>query len=157
MNMLNQRLYETDSDLQKMIELLIKVRRAHNSDYPGIVDLHEMLNIPAIQKNTRLWETPDAELAGFTIIDLRDNIWFEFKPGIISGEIEKEIINWGETCVRLNHELKENKGLNLKLDTNCREDNHERIDFLKRNGFLRQSIQTIKMVRSLHEPIQKPE
>jgi ribosomal protein S18 acetylase RimI-like enzyme len=157
MNTLNRRLYKHNFDLRKMIELIKMVRPTQNLDYPGIVDLQEMLSIPAIQKNTRLWETPDAELAGFTIIDLWDNIWFEFKPGVISGEIEKEILNWGETCVRLNHTIKKNKGLNLKLDTNCREDNYERIDFLERNGFFRQAIQTIKMARSLHEPIQKPE
>ncbi len=48
--------YAGPHDLQTMIDLLVAVRPPSRvAEYPGIVDVQELLGLPNVQANTRLW------------------------------------------------------------------------------------------------------
>jgi hypothetical protein len=56
MKTLTSRLYSGPADLQPMLDLLVAVRPAERiTDFSGGVDPHELLALPVVQDNTRLW------------------------------------------------------------------------------------------------------
>ena len=151
--------YAGAADLQAMIGLLIAVRPAERiTDYPGIVDLQELLGRPAIQANTRLWEDADGQLVGFAIVDACNNLLFEVAPQAAGGDVEPQMIAWGVECIR--HAGRE-RGAPIMLDASCRDDDTERIALLERHGFVRQAVHSLRMTRSLNdsddEPIPAPQ
>jgi ribosomal protein S18 acetylase RimI-like enzyme len=122
------------------------------ADSPGVVDLQEMLSLPAIQANTRLWQNAVGQLVAFALVDDYNNLHFEIAPQAAGQEIEAQIVAWGIECIR-----KSSQGSPATLDASCREDNAERIAFLERHGFEQQAIHTIHMIRPLAQPIAAPQ
>ncbi len=52
----HSRTYTGPHDLQAMIELLVAVRSPSRvAEYPGIVNVQELLGLPNVRANTRLW------------------------------------------------------------------------------------------------------
>ena len=90
------RLYAGAADLQALLDLLIAVRPAERiAEYARVVDLGEMLEIPNLQANTRLWEDGARQLVGFAIMDVTFGyLLFEANPQA-SSDIETQIIAWG--------------------------------------------------------------
>ena len=74
----HSRLYTNAPDLQAMIDLLYTVRPANRlNDYPGEINLREMLATARQQPHTRLWFSSDGSLAAFALVDAYNNLWFE--------------------------------------------------------------------------------
>jgi mycothiol synthase len=147
--------YAGAEDLRSMIDLLIAVRPAERiTDYPGIVDLQEALGIPAIRANTRLWVNADGQVVGFAFVDVYNNLRFEIAPQARGDEIESQIVAWGVECIR---RARQEDGEAVTLDASCRDDDADRVALLERYGFVRQEMRSLRMVRSLHEPIPAPQ
>jgi len=82
-----------------MIDLLIAVRPTERiTDYPSIVNLREMLDIPGIQANTHLWQDAGGQLVGFAFVDAYNNLLFEVAPQAAGGDVEPQMIAWGVEC-----------------------------------------------------------
>lgn len=60
MTISTSRLYSGPADLHSMLDLLVAVKPAERiADDPSAVDLRELLALPAVQNNTRLWYVLD--------------------------------------------------------------------------------------------------
>jgi mycothiol synthase len=152
---LTSRLYAGSTDTQTMIDLLTEVRPADRiADFPGIVDLQELMGQSAIQMNTRLWEDAAGRLVGFAFVDAYNNLRFEIAPQAFGNEIESQMVDWGMDCVR--RVGRECDG-SITLDASCRADDVKRIALLERHGFEIQSMRSLHMTRSLAEPIPAPQ
>jgi mycothiol synthase len=139
-----ERIYQGPADLEAMIGLLHATRPAGWSEnYPAEVDLRELFASPVIQNRTRLWLDGDGRLAAFALVDPSHNIWFE---GVDLDAVAVEMFDWGAAVL-----LRDSTGEpeELALDTNCRMDDVQRQNLLLRNGFERQSVQTIRLERRL--------
>ena len=89
MNVPESRVYSSKNDLDSMLELLLSVRSPDRlADFPGPVDLHELLAIAAVQANTRLWFDTTGGLAAFALVDAYNNLHFEQRPESVSLEME---------------------------------------------------------------------
>ena len=123
------RLYAGAADLQAMMDLLIAVRPATRiAEYPRVVDSEEMLEIPNLQANTRLWEDGARQLVGFAIVHVTfGNLLFEANPQAAS-DIETQIIAWGIEHTR---RAGQGNGQLVTLDTSFRDDDTDRIALLE--------------------------
>ena len=138
-----------------MLDLLVAVRPADRiTDYPSMVDLHEVLALTRVQDNTRLWFDAQDQVVGFAFVDHYKNLWFEFDQQAAQPDTESEIVAWGVECVR---RTIQERGKSQPLHASCRADNIERIALLERHGFVRQEGHLLHMVRSLNEPIPAPQ
>ncbi|MBN1487410.1 MAG: hypothetical protein JW981_07190, partial [Anaerolineae bacterium] len=137
---LTNRSYAGEEDLQSMIDLLIAIRPPERiSDFPSIVDLHEILALREVQDNTRLWFAGD-RMVGFAFVDLYDNLRFEIDPQAVNPDIELEMVNWGVECIR---RAMQERGESLTLDASCQADDAGQIAMLERHGFERQEIRSL--------------
>ena len=138
-----------------MITLLIEERSPERvTDFPGIVDLHELLARPEVQQNTCLWETGQGRLAAFALVDPFFNLAWEQAARLAGSSVEDEIVDWGVACAR---RMQQEMGVDSGLDAACRIEDTARIDFFKRYGFLPLPDRTVRMIRPLNELIAKPE
>jgi len=152
---LDSRTYSGSADLQLMIDLLVAIRPAERiADYPGIVDLRELLALSSVQANTRLWFGAEGQVIGFAFVDHYHNLRFEFDRQAAHPDIEAEIVEWG--MARLQRAGQAN-GEPLMLDASCLADDAERIALLKRHGFVEQTVRSLHMARSLAQPIPAPQ
>ncbi len=141
----------SDDDLPALLDFLVRVRPAARIDaYPGLVDLHELLALEQVQANTRLWFGVEKRLVAFALVDHYANLCFEIDPHAASVELEEQVVAWGEACLRRGRFSEDET---LYLDASCRSDDHERMAFLERHGFVRQETQSLLMARRLDEPI----
>lgn len=149
---LGVRAYSGPKDLQAMIGLLVRVRLPDRlADSPGIVDLQELLSMPDVQADTRLWFDGN-ELAAFAFVDPFNNLRFEALPEVI-GALESAAVSWGEECIlRRPHD----PGERVTLDASCREEDTARIAMLQRHGFEALPVRSLHLVRALGEPIPEP-
>lgn len=138
-----------------MLDLLVAVRPADRiTEYPGLVDLRELLALRAVQEQTRLWFGAEGEMIGFAFVDPYSNLWFEADPMAADPDLESEMITWGVEVIR--RSMAEH-GESWTLDASCRDDDRERIALLERHGFVRQEIRSLRMVRPLDDPIPTPQ
>ena len=147
------RFYTHTVDLQAMIDLLYSARPVTRlNDFPGENNLREMLATEPQQQHTRLWSSPDGSLIAFALVDAYNNLWFEMAAN--DDQLADQIIRWGveDLCASVAEPDDA-----LTLDTNCGDDNVERLALLKRHGFAEQPIRTLHMTRSLAEPIPEPQ
>ncbi len=76
---MTSRPYAGADDLQQIVGLLCRVRPAERiADYPGPTDLHELLSLPAVQANTRLW-LDKGQIVAFALVDSYNNLVFEHR------------------------------------------------------------------------------
>ncbi len=149
------RKYAGETDKQAMFDLLVAVRSDEQlTAYPSIADLHELLALPTIQTDTCLWFDASDKLVAFAFVDAYQNLHFELDRKTLAVDIEPEIIAWGEACIQ---RAMQERGQTLTLDASCRDDDSQRLAFLERFGFVRADIQSLHMVRSLHDPIPSPQ
>jgi ribosomal protein S18 acetylase RimI-like enzyme len=172
--------YSGQTDLQAMTELLVAVRpAAWLSDCPGPADLIEAMALPAIRANTCLWWAAGGRLLAFATVDAHRNLWFEMAReiwrdaaaasqgaasqvtglqgiglGVAGQVIAGQVIAWGESCVR--RSVGEVTGA-ATVDAVCREEEAGRIALLEQNGFVRQELRTLRMVRSLKGGLPVPQ
>lgn len=148
------RTYSDAGDLPAMLDLLVAVRSAERvTDYPGVVDLQELLALTQVQVHTRLWFDAGDQMIGFAFVDPYRNLRFEFDHSTANHALEQEIVTWGEICLR---RMMRTSTESWQLDASCRADNTERIALLERHGFVRQVLYSLQFVRPLDEPIPTP-
>ncbi len=146
MNAFTSRGYAADIDLARLIEFLLAVRPLDRvNDYPGAIDLREMLCQSELQTRTRLWFDLHDRLMAFALVDAYSNLLFDYLPDADSPELEAAIMQWGVACA------------GLPLDAVCREDDVERVAWLTRHGFQPQDARTLRFVRSLVDPSPDPQ
>jgi mycothiol synthase len=155
--MLTNRSYASPKDLAAMIDL-VKARPSDRlPDFPGILDLQEMLALPEIQAGTRLWTDPRGQLAGFAILDMdldSANLTFEIAPGCKGKGLEVEMIAWAEDSIRRTCPA---GGGSFLLEASSRSDDAASIDLLKELGFKRQPEGAVHLECSLSDPIPQPQ
>lgn len=145
------RLYSNQDDLRRLGELLAAVRPPERlAESPGMDDLREMLALPVVRANTRLWMDAVDRLVAFALVDHYDNLVFEADWRRVGSWLESEIIAWGVLCVRRG---KPAEAFPCSLDASCSEDNLERIAMLERYHFIRQELRSLHFIRPLAEPI----
>ena len=116
-----------------------------------MVDLHEMLLVPGIVKQTCLWENPYGDLMAYAIVDTWNNLWFDLWADFLGTPLEVEIVQWGVSCIR-SQAREEGNSSELNLDTNCDVHNQQRISMLLRQGFIEKPQCTLQLVRRLSDP-----
>lgn len=148
---MTNRVYAGAEDLRQMIDLLSEVRAPERiAGYPSPADLREMLCLPAIQANTRLW-FEKGRIAAFALVDSYNNLLFEYRQA--QAGLEAELVGWGVECVkRAPHEGEEPP----TLDASCREEDAGRVALLERHGFVKQAVRSLHLTRPLGEPIPAP-
>jgi ribosomal protein S18 acetylase RimI-like enzyme len=151
---LTLRKFSGAQDLQAMLDLLVAVRPPERiTDFPSPVDLRELLALNVVQANTRLWFSDNDHMVAFTFVDHYQNLRFEIDQWAAHPALEIEIMNWGVDCVR---GAMKTTGEVLTLDASCRADDAEKIAFFERHGFVKQDIRSLRMLRSLAEPVPDP-
>ncbi|MBI4675289.1 MAG: hypothetical protein HY741_26905, partial [Chloroflexi bacterium] len=137
MSALRARIFENENDLAALCALIAHARPvAWQSDYPGTMDLRELLAEPAVQNSTRLWETENGALVAYALVDESSNLLFDVLPEARSPALDAEIFAWGAECVRQRNA--ETNAQNT-LDAVCRVENAERVAWLEHFGFTRQA------------------
>jgi mycothiol synthase len=152
MSTITSRPYEGEKDFQTMLDLMNRVRPAsHASDYPVKVDIEENLAVEEIRANVKLWFDGDQPI-GWAYVDTLHNLYWELEKSH-TDLVGKEVVDWGVECIR----RKLTAGESSTLDTSCREDYQERLDFIRQHGFCQTEVTTVHMKRNLSEPIPDPE
>lgn len=146
--------YRGASDLQNMLAL-VKTRPPQRIlDYPGLVDIEEMLAQEKIQAATRVWETENGQFAGYALINYGEtyaSLAFEYFPGFAASDIGDLMIAWAEQAY-----VERFHGQTEELNSPTRDALPERITLLKKHGFTREPEGQLIMERSLAEPIPEP-
>ena len=153
----SDRAYAGPKDLQAMLGLLKQRQPERASDFPGFIDLQEMLAIPKIQAAARLWDDPDGRLAGFAILDWYPSsagLIFEIAPGLKDHELENQVLAWAEASIQ--SAVPAPVGTFL-LESNSSSDDLERIGLLERLGFERLQGGAFHLERPLAGPIAQPQ
>ena len=114
-----------------------------------VVDLDELLLIPAVRAATRLWRH-GGRVVAFALVDPYNNLGFDIDPDHTSPQLEAAIVDWGVACLRKRNAESGEEGT---LDASCSADNAARIALLDRHGFIRESLRTLDYARSLVAPI----
>lgn len=154
MSACTSRLYADAHDLDSILALLHRVRAPERcTDYPAPADLRELLSVPDIQANTRLWETEGGQLCAFALVDTYHNLLFEFERDTVTPELLTDLIQWGVACRR---RQPTEEGEPVTLDFCCSAEDEERLALLIRHGFTQQPTRTLGLKRLLHEPIPEP-
>ena len=156
-NQVYDRAYAGPQDLQAMLGLIRERPRDQVTDFPGSLDLQEMLAVHKIQAHTHLWIDPDGQLACFAILDgdlASAYLIFEVAPDWKGRSIEEKIMAWAEASIQQAAPIQTRTFL---LEASSRSDNPECIALLERLGFERQAGGVVHMERSLADPIGKPQ
>lgn len=151
---ITSRLYEGPKDFQTMLNLLAKIRpAAWMNDFPVKVNIEENMANEKIRASTRLWFEGDRPI-GWAYVDDGNNLRWEVEKQF-EDSVGAEMVAWGETCIRSSREL--NTGETCTLDASCREENLERLEFIRQHGFRQADVISVGMKRLFSEPIPEPE
>lgn len=151
MSHISSRIYEDSKDIQTIVDLIHRVRPPdHRRDYPVKVDIEEHLASATTRANTRLW-FDDKEPIAWAFVDEFNNLIWELDKRYedLTGA---QVAEWGELCLRKRCPREKS----IALDASCREDDAERITFLKQFGFQQTESMTVRMMRDLSQPILGP-
>lgn len=144
--MLTMRPFDGQDDLRAMIELTLAVRpRERMADFPGAVELGEMLARPAVSSQTRLWLEGE-RLEAWGLVDEWTNIHFAGREP--AKRWAGEMLAWAEGVARERGEA--------ELTANAAERDRARIALLRARGFELREERTLHYVRSLEEPLPEP-
>lgn len=148
--MLTMHAYGSPSDLQPMIDLLLRVRPADRiSEWPGVVELQEVLQRPAVTANTRLWFEGE-RLVAWAFMDEWTNLHFLGEPPMEPWA--EQMLAW---AVKLAQERRQSDD-GLTLNANASEHDSERVALLQWCGFEEQDDPTLYYVRVLEASVEPP-
>ncbi len=148
--MLTMRPYEGLSDLQAMIRLLTEVRPPERvADWPGVVELQEVMQRPAVTANTRLWYDGE-RLVAWAFVDEWTNVHFLGESPVDAWT--EELFGWATALAR----ERRMSDTDVALSANASNRDAERIELLRRHGFEEQNEQTVYYARSLVGPVEAP-
>jgi len=149
------RLYCESTDYTAILDLVRARTKQRILDYPGLVDLQELLAMPDIQAATRVWETPSGRFAGYALINYGQtyaSLSFEYAREFSATGIGDEMIAWGEQAY-----VERFHGDTGELTSSTRDALPEHIALLEKHGFTRGAESVVYMARSLEEPIADPQ
>lgn len=140
------RAFDGQDDLRAMIDLVLTVRpRERIADFPGAVELQEMLARPAVSSHTRLWlDGPQLEAWG--LVDEWTNIHFAGREP--SERWAGEVFAWAAGVAR-------ERGKE-ELTANCADGNASRLMLLQAHGFELLEERSLLYARPLDEPLPEP-
>jgi hypothetical protein len=147
MSTISSRLYAVEKDFQIMLDL---IPASHANDIPGKVDIEENLAIAEIRANTKLWFYGSQPI-GWAYVDGSRNLYWELERQY-TDPVGAEMVAWGAACIRRTLAA----GETSTLDASCRNDDRERLDFIRRHAFRQTENITLHMQRDLSSPIPNP-
>ena len=161
---MHSRLYQNETDFQKMRAFLIDARRVtgHYAGYwhigAGLTWCTFLMSFRVdLRANIRLWEDDAGALLGFAIFGDDFSLDMQVRPDARWQGIEEEMFAWIETRWResmddptIPHERKRD------LFTGVLVDDAMRSAFLERHGFARGDKPLLRFVRALVEPLPAP-
>ncbi len=158
---LTSRLYETEHDLQQMLDLLMAAR-ARTSDwrYAHVGELLFGFFMVAChlnpQEHIRLWHDAQGALVGYAILAEDPALDWQIAPEYEGCGIEAEALAWAEARIPgLRQRDAEHWG--GPLVSGARQDAMQRIAFLEQHGFRYSGdFAEVNMLRTLDEPIPDP-
>lgn len=145
--------YKGTKDLAAMQALLVLSPNPLEF-YPSVAELPELLD-PALSntsESTAVWEAENGELLGWAIVSQYNNLHYHFAPGALTAEREQQMMVWAVERMRLRL-IQQPHGESLTLDTHVRNDDVAKLALLSRHGFVPTPDETLRMVRSLHDPL----
>ncbi len=122
------------------------------NDFPVKVNIEENMANEKIRAGTRLWFEGDCPI-GWAYVDDGNNLRWEVEKQF-EDSVGAEMVAWGEACIRSGREL--NTGETCTLDASCREEDLERLEFIRQHGFRQTDVSSVGMKRLLSEPIPEP-
>lgn len=148
--MVGSRPYSGPDDLAAMIDLVHARPAERFDDYPGIIDLQEMLGLEEIQANTQLWADETHGLVGYAILD-DTRLLCEVAPQIAK-DLFPRMVAWASerlVAPRIGAPLP-------ALEMRCREHDTFWFELLETQGFVQQQKVAVHMKRSLLNPLPEP-
>jgi mycothiol synthase len=155
------RLYETESDLRQMQDLLMEARsRTDDWRYAHVGELmwgfFMVLCHLNPQEQIRLWHDRQGRLVAYAILGEDPSFDCQVLPAYEWCGIEAEALAWAEARIR---ELRARgaERLSGQLVSGARQDDANRIAFLEQHGFRYSGkFAEVNMLRPLDEPIPEP-
>ena len=141
----SSRPYVGPADQDAMLDMVRARPAARFDDFPGIIDLQEMLGLEEIRANTCLWEDDEHDLVGYAILD-ETNLFYE----LATPDLFPQVLTWAE------QQLRAAAPESPVLETSCREADVAWIEMLERHGFVRQDGGAVHMRCSLRDPLPEP-
>jgi mycothiol synthase len=140
------------SDLQAMTALLLRARAADHIDkWPSVAELRVISQTSNEPWDLRLWTGATNSLLAFALLDTTyGSLYFIVDPDHESSELDLQIIAWAQQ--RIPTLSASAPALRCVL----RDDDTRRIALVEHLGFERQDRWTLRMARSLAEPIGRP-
>jgi ribosomal protein S18 acetylase RimI-like enzyme len=133
-----------------MIRLTELLRIRGQKVYPIAADLYEELEDRDVQVTVRLWEDEHRNLLGFAYINRYQNLVDVFDASIFTQDIESQMMDWIVSAAR---QRNQKRGVTLTLDASCSQNDQQRLLFLERHGFARQTDSSLLLARSLLDPL----
>jgi len=159
---LTKRPYVNETDLSAIATLINACEVVDQLDQgTSVSELQQSLDYPCLDKarDIRLWEDTDGKLIGYSHIGIPESgeeldcfLGFRVHPTARGGDLESQIIAWGEGRLR---EVSQERGKKVKLRSGARADQSQRIALLERHGFTAERY-FFTMERSLVLPIPEP-
>jgi GNAT superfamily N-acetyltransferase len=156
MSQVSSRPYAGSADLQRILTLLLKCRATENIDHwPPVHALQHHLRACSSKQaaNTQIWEDSDHHQIAFATFWEGADLVFCIHPCMFSADLENQIITWAMTHAR---EIGHTYGERTTLCVPVCADDHTCIRVLERQGFAPAEWSTLRMSRSLAEPIPDP-
>ncbi|MDY6940162.1 MAG: GNAT family N-acetyltransferase [Cyanobacteriota bacterium] len=159
---LTHRPYAGETDLEAIVELINTCDEVDRTDSSTTVaGLRRSIESPTQDKarDFALWHDRQNQLIGYARLwipesgdDIAGSLWFCVRPHNRDGSIESEMVDWAQAQIR---EVARERGIRVKLHSECRDTQTERQAFLEGCGFTRVRY-FFTMARSLSEPIPTP-
>ena len=103
------------------------------TDYPGVIDLPELLLLPHNQETTRLWFADTGGLLGLAFVDAFRILRFEIDWKQTTRVLEAAIVVWGSDCLSKTTATAQSSA----LYATSHEADTVRLTYLYREGFTR--------------------
>ncbi|NES24509.1 MAG: GNAT family N-acetyltransferase [Symploca sp. SIO3E6] len=159
---LSKRSYADETDLPAIANLINACEAVDQLEQgTSVSELEQSLDNPWLDKNRDicLWEDAGEKLIGYSLVSIPKSgeeidcfLWFRVHPTARGGDLESQIIAWGEGRLR---EVSQERGMKVKLRSGARADQSQLIALLESHGFIPERYFFI-MERSLLLPIPAP-
>jgi ribosomal protein S18 acetylase RimI-like enzyme len=124
--------YHHPSDLEIITDLLPRCRDKKSvSDPPTVIEIKRLLEIPVVQKHTRIWTTHEGLPVGYMLVDNNNQMVFDFLKGFLNSILEDQLVRMATEFLQENLQILEETYLEMSV----REEDEKRIAMLMRSGF----------------------
>jgi ribosomal protein S18 acetylase RimI-like enzyme len=141
--------YHHPSDLEIITDLLPRCRDKKSvSDPPTVIEIKRLLEIPIVQKRTRIWTTHEGLPVGYMLVDNNNHMVFDFLKGFLNSLLEDQLIKMAIEFLQENLQILEETYLEMSVS----EEDEKRISMLMRSGFRPQTTAMLIYGISLQQP-----